>query len=79
MPPVPASWALALFALPTLTRAALPAGAPHAGDPAEQLPETGTDVGQLFPDVALPRLDGGWGRLSDHRGKRVLLLLFASW
>jgi hypothetical protein len=31
-------------------------------------------------DFALPKLDGeGFGRLSDYRGKKVLLIHFASW
>ena len=31
------------------------------------------------PDFALPDLDGRVHRLSDHRGRKVLLLAWASW
>ena len=34
---------------------------------------------QAFPDFLLPSIDGGQGRLSDYRGKKVLLFNFASW
>jgi hypothetical protein len=34
---------------------------------------------QAFPDFLLPSIDGGHGRLSDYRGKKVLLFNFASW
>jgi hypothetical protein len=47
----------------------------HAGEP----PAIGTREGQMHPDFALPDLDGNPRRLSDWRGKRVLLLHFASW
>jgi peroxiredoxin len=36
-------------------------------------------VGQQLPDLALPDLDGKPHRLSDYRGHRVLLNLWASW
>lgn len=42
-------------------------------------PTVGTQVGQMYPDFMLPSLDGGFGRLSDYRGKKVLLIHFASW
>ena len=42
-------------------------------------PVMGTAVGQMYPDFRLPRLDGTFGRLSDFRGKKVLLVHFASW
>jgi hypothetical protein len=31
------------------------------------------------PDFALPDLQGGLHALSDHRGKKVLLVAYASW
>ena len=31
------------------------------------------------PDFTLPDLDGGLHSLSDHRGKKVLLVAYASW
>lgn len=42
-------------------------------------PTIGTKEGQVYPDFLLPKLEGGFGRLSDHRGKKVLLIHFASW
>ena len=46
----------------------------------EDPPATGTEVGQVHPDVRLPEVDGsGVRRLSDLRGRKVLLLHFASW
>ena len=46
---------------------------------AEEPPTIGTQVGQMYPDFLLPKLDGGFGRLSDYRGKKVLLVAYASW
>lgn len=46
---------------------------------ASELPEIGTQPGQLYPDFFLPKLDGGFGRLSDYRGKKIILFHFASW
>lgn len=36
-------------------------------------------VGDQVPDFTLPTLDGGEGRLSDYRGKVVLLVFTATW
>ena len=37
-------------------------------------------VGDLFPDLAFPALeDGTPTRLSDFRGRKVMLHVFASW
>lgn len=47
----------------------------HAGDVVAE----GMDVGQRYPDILLPDLDGGFGKLSDYRGRKVLLIHFASW
>ncbi|XAM01234.1 hypothetical protein OT109_07555 [Phycisphaeraceae bacterium D3-23] len=39
-----------------------------------------TQVGEPFPDLVFPTVDGESAvRLSDHQGKRVLLIEFASW
>jgi hypothetical protein len=46
---------------------------------ADDLPAIGTAVGEAYPDFVLPALDGKDVRLSDHRGKKVLLIHFASW
>ena len=40
-----------------------------------QTPRLGTQL----PDFALPRLDGTLLHLSDFRGKRVALFMWASW
>ena len=40
----------------------------------------GLEVGQPFPDLLLPALDGGRPTsLADFKGKPVVLHLFASW
>jgi hypothetical protein len=36
-------------------------------------------AGRPLPDLALPDLEGKSARLSDFRGKRLLLIRFASW
>jgi len=37
-------------------------------------------VGDLFPDLGFPSLEDGTAtRLSDFRGKKVMLHVFASW
>jgi hypothetical protein len=33
----------------------------------------------VAPDFALPDLEGRVHRLSDHRGRKVLLVVYASW
>ncbi|MCA1573710.1 MAG: redoxin domain-containing protein [Acidobacteria bacterium] len=38
----------------------------------------GPEPGQLAPDFNLPTVDGGRFRLSDHRGKRPVLIQFGS-
>ena len=40
---------------------------------------TTTGVGQMLPDLTLPRLDGGDLRFADLRGKRLLLFMWGSW
>jgi len=54
---------------------ALTAGQARAGE----TPYSRIEVGSPHPDFALPTLDGGFARLSDYRGKKVLLIHFASW
>ena len=41
--------------------------------------EVGMKEGQLVPDFVLPTVDGQQLRLSDLRGKKLLLFNFASW
>ena len=40
---------------------------------------TGNTAGQLAPDFTLPDLNGNPRKLSDFRGKKTLLYLWASW
>jgi len=38
------------------------------------------EVGEPFPDIVLPALaDGGARRVSDYRGHKLILHVFASW
>jgi hypothetical protein len=42
--------------------------------------DVGKNTGELYPDLELPTIDRARTmRLSDLRGKRVLLVEFASW
>ncbi len=45
----------------------------------QDAPRVGKGRDQAFPDFLLPSIDGGRGRLSDYRGKKILLFNFASW
>jgi len=36
-------------------------------------------IGTQIPDFTLPTLDGKQVRLSDFRGKRIVLFMWASW
>ena len=46
---------------------------------ADDAPAVGMKPGEVHPDFSLPRVGGGVGKLSDHRGKKVFLFHFASW
>jgi hypothetical protein len=47
---------------------------------AAEMPVVGREVGQVFPRVVLPSLDGKRTlALSEFRGKKVILIEFASW
>ena len=37
------------------------------------------DIGNTAPDFTLPSLDNGPVRLSDFRGRRLAVLIWASW
>lgn len=39
----------------------------------------GINLGDRHPDFSLPNLDGEAVRLSDYRGKHVLIFMWASW
>jgi hypothetical protein len=62
-------------------------GRPFAGDPGEGVAVMGaaaSDRGEALaslraPDFTLPDLAGKPHTLSDHRGKKVLLIVYASW
>lgn len=54
-------------------------GPVFAADAPSGAPRMGTRIGQMYPDFVLSKLDGGFGRLSDYRGRKVLLVNFASW
>lgn len=42
--------------------------------------DVGLKDGQLFPDLALPSLETGkLERISKYRGRKTLLLVYASW
>ena len=36
-------------------------------------------VGEPFPDLALPTLEGSTKSISDFRGQKIILHVFASW
>ena len=36
-------------------------------------------VGEPFPDLVLPTLEGSMKSISDFRGQKVILHVFASW
>jgi hypothetical protein len=47
---------------------------------AAAMPVIGKEVGQVYPQVVLPSLDGKRAlALSDFRGKKVILIEYASW
>jgi len=82
-PLVPAFLFAALPALVALVSASLhESSEPHGHrDPrpqADARPNPWT-VGKPVPDLELPTIDGGRLALSSLRGKRVLLIEFASW
>ena len=63
----------------SLTIMAFAMGSPNGKARAAEAPAIGTNRGEVHPDFMLPDLDGGYGRLSDYRGKKILLFHFASW
>ena len=66
---------VSMVALAMVGGIGLAAGPARAGETAYSRIE----VGSPHPDFVLPTLDGGYARLSDYRGKKVLLIHFASW
>jgi peroxiredoxin len=48
----------------------------------KQMTQTGNaapTIGDIVPDFTLPSLDGVDVKLSDYRGKRVAVFMWASW
>jgi len=43
------------------------------------LAQAGYGPGQIHPNFELPLLSGGSGRLSEFRGKKVIVFNFAAW
>ncbi len=51
-----------------------------AANPGMNLPHVGTDLGELYPPIVLPSLDGKRTlALPQFAGKKLLLVQFASW
>jgi hypothetical protein len=47
---------------------------------AAETPVVGREVGQVYPQIVLPSLDGKQPiALSEFRGKKVILIEYASW
>ncbi len=67
-----------LIPLALAAASSLAALAPSPGTAAE--PTGRLRVGEPFPDLVLPALDDGRPRaLSEFRGRKVVLQVFASW
>ncbi len=49
------------------------------GSPAHGAATWEPRVGEPFPDLALPTLEGSTKSISDFRGQKVILHVFASW
>ncbi len=47
--------------------------------PPASRPSSGFEVGEPFPALTLPGLDGAPGSIADFQGKKVILHVFASW
>lgn len=54
-------------------------GFSYASKPAQVGEKTGPEIGSIAPDFELERIDGGTLRLSDLRGKPVLINFWATW
>ena len=73
------SIALATFALLSPTHPQQTSDSPASARGSAGI-EIGRGLGQLHPDLELPTIDGGRTlRLSELRGRKLLLIEFASW
>ena len=85
--PVPAGAALDVGGRVDLAALAQVLDRPFAIDTAERAAYVGVSAGErqralrslVAPDFVLPDLAGRPHRLSDHRGKKILLIVYASW
>ena len=50
-----------------------------SGSPILLFGSSAPSVGSMAPDFTLPDLDGKLHSLSDYRGKKVVLMSWASW
>jgi len=76
------SWMIAVGAAPGLLRAHYTwdrAADALALEPGPAPTETGLSMGDPFPDVALPDMDGRLVSLGGFRGQKVVLFTWASW
>jgi len=67
------------IAAPRPQTAAPPSGSTPASQPAATSRPTGPVEGALAPDITVTDLEGQQIKLSDFRGKRVLLNFWATW
>jgi hypothetical protein len=44
-----------------------------------EMADVGLEVGNLFPTIQLPTLNGDVKSIEDYRGKKIILHVFASW
>ena len=79
--PPNAKWMLAKWMLVAcLSLTGLPAVAQTQVESLDQATSYQPAIGQPHPDFVLPNIEDGKPiRLSDYRGKKVLLVHFASW
>jgi hypothetical protein len=76
------SWMIAVDAAPGLLRAHYTwdgASDALALEPGPTPAETGLAVGDPFPEIALPDMDGRLVSLGGFRGRKVVLFTWASW
>jgi hypothetical protein len=65
--------------IPAVVLAAAIAALPAGASAQQGLPPVPFAVGEPFPNVALPGLDGAPASIADFRGHKLILHIFASW